>query len=57
MKCIHNGMCITNVVKTQNLEHQPITLNLWFNTHIVLIVIIGLKNIHEKIGDAPLTAR
>jgi hypothetical protein len=45
-----------NVVKTQNLEHEPITLNLWFNTHIVLIV-IGLKNIHEKVGDAPLKVR
>jgi hypothetical protein len=57
MKCIHNGMRVINVVKTQNLEHEPITLNLWFNTHIVLIMIIGLKNIHEKVGDAPLKVR
>jgi len=57
MKCIHNGMCVMNVVKTKNLEHEPITLNLWFNTHIVLMVLMSLKNMHEKVGDAPLKVR
>jgi len=50
-------MCVMNVVKTKNLEHEPITLNLWFNTHIVLMVLMSLKNMHEKVGDAPLKVR